>query len=341
MKEKATSFDIAHRAGVSQSTVSRALNNSSLVSQQTRDRIVKIARELNYKVDKNASNLRKQKSNTLALLLFEDPTTDDSLINPFFLSMLGSITRACSNAGFDLLVSFQNMEDDWHAEYEDSNKADGIILLGYGDYRSYRSKLARLEEQGTRFVRWGAPDKDQPGVNIGCDNYQGGMLITKHLIDQGYTNIAFIGECGEQAPEFKARYEGYCEALKAHQLSDSLNLQYDAFSTETSGHNAMRTILSSGTHPHAIVCASDLIAIGVLDAIRDAGLKVPEDIAVVGYDNIPVSAYTSPGLTTVRQNTTKAGELLVNTLIKAINKQAIHDYLMPAELIIRRSCGAR
>ena len=126
---KANSIDIAYRAGVSQSTVSRALRNSPLVNKATRERIQAIAKELNYKVDKNASNLRLKSSATIALLLFEDPTSDDSLINPFFLSMLGSITRACARSGYDLLVSFQQMNADWHADFEDSNKADGIILL--------------------------------------------------------------------------------------------------------------------------------------------------------------------------------------------------------------------
>ena len=107
MKGKATSFDIAHYAGVSQSTVSRALRNSPLVNEETRKRVHDIAKKLNYKVDKNASNLRTQQSSTLALLLFEDPTSDESQINPFFLSMLGSITRACAKEGYDLLVSFQ------------------------------------------------------------------------------------------------------------------------------------------------------------------------------------------------------------------------------------------
>jgi DNA-binding LacI/PurR family transcriptional regulator len=137
MKDKATSFDIAYLAGVSQSTVSRALRDSPQVNKETREKVQAIARQLNYKVDKNASNLRKQRSSTLALLLFEDPTTDESLINPFFLSMLGSITRACARNGQDLLVSFQQLSDDWHADYEDSKKADGIILLGYGDYVDY------------------------------------------------------------------------------------------------------------------------------------------------------------------------------------------------------------
>jgi DNA-binding LacI/PurR family transcriptional regulator len=106
VKGKATSFDIAYRAGVSQSTVSRALRHSPLVSEETRKKIQEIAKELNYTVDKNASSLRSQTSTTLALLLFEDPTSDDSLVNPFFLSMLGSITRECGVQGYDLLVSF-------------------------------------------------------------------------------------------------------------------------------------------------------------------------------------------------------------------------------------------
>jgi len=338
MKEKATSFDIAHLAGVSQSTVSRALNNSPLVNQETRERVQRIAQELNYKVDKNASNLRKQKSSTIALLLFEDPTSDDSMINPFFLAMLGSITRACAAAGYDLLVSFQNLDDDWHAEYEDSNKADGIILLGYGDYTDYRSKLSHLESQGTHFVRWGAPDSEHPGVSIGCDNYQGGFSITEHLIKLGHRRIAFIGDAGNKAPEFMARFQGYSEALKKNSLSAS-SLQRDAISTEDAGYEAMRSLLKQQPLPDAIVCASDLIAMGVLRALRQTKLRVPNDIAVVGYDNIAVSAFTTPALSTVQQNTKLAGELLVSTLLKAISNEKVEDFLMPAELIIRQSCG--
>ena len=153
---KATSFDIAFLAGVSQPTVSRALRGSPSVREETRKRVEAIAQQLNYKVDKNASNLRCQRSNTLALLLFEDPTSDDSLINPFFHSMLGSITRACAQRGYDLLISFQQQSGNWHEDYEDTRKADGLILLGYGDYLEYRGRLARLVEQGTHFVLWGA-----------------------------------------------------------------------------------------------------------------------------------------------------------------------------------------
>jgi DNA-binding LacI/PurR family transcriptional regulator len=151
MTAKATSIDVAYLAGVSQSTVSRALRGSPTVNEETRKRIREMAEKLHYTVDKNASNLRSQRSNTIALLFFKDPTPDDSLINPFFLSMLGSITRACAQRGYDLLISFQESSGNWHVTYEDSKKADGIILLDYGDYIECRS-LDRVDQFGRVLV---------------------------------------------------------------------------------------------------------------------------------------------------------------------------------------------
>ena len=164
---------VRHRAArrcVATDRQPRALRGDPTVSEATRKRIEAIAAQLNYKVDKNASSLRSRHSNTLALLFFEDPTPDDSLINPFFLSMLGSIARTCSLRGYDLLTSFQQLSSNWHVDYEDSHKADGIILLGYGDYETYRARLEQLEAQGTHFVRWGSVQLGQPGTTIGCDN---------------------------------------------------------------------------------------------------------------------------------------------------------------------------
>ena len=142
-----TSFDIAALAGVSQPTVSRALCGNPAVSAETRARVFAAAEQLNYKVDKNASGLRRRQALTLAALFFEDPTPDDTLINPFYLSMLGAMVRACAARGYDLLISFQQLSDDWHVDYEDSRKADGIILLGYGDYLLHRPRLPGLVGQ--------------------------------------------------------------------------------------------------------------------------------------------------------------------------------------------------
>lgn len=339
MKGKATSFDIAHLAGVSQSTVSRALRNSPLVNQETRDKVQSIAKQLNYKVDKNASSLRQKSSKTLALLLFEDPTSDDSMINPFFLSMLGSITRASAQEGYDLLVSFQQLSDDWHADYEDTNKADGIILLGYGDYMDYQDKLAKLEQQQTHFVLWGAVDKEHPGISIACDNFQGGYKITQHLIQKGRKHFAFIGGADSHCPEFFERYRGMCHAL-SQAGANALPIQIDAITTEESGYQAAMQLLSTDQKVDAIVCASDLIAIGVMRTLHDKQLAIPQQIAVVGYDNILAASFTNPPLTTVHQNTRLAGEMLVKSLVSLIKGERQQPKLLPAELVIRQSCGA-
>ena len=340
MKGKATSFDIAYQAGVSQSTVSRALRNSPLVNEETRLKIQEIAAELNYKVDKNASNLRSQHCDTIALLLFEDPTNDDSAINPFFLSMLGSITKACSNKGYDLLVSFQQASNDWHADFEDSNKADGLILLGYGDFVDYEKKLVKLNEQGTHFVRWGAEVKDLPLVSIGCDNFLGGKEITEHLIKQGKNNFAFLGTASSRAPEFFDRYKGHCQALKEHKLTINKNAQFNALYTEGAGYDAACELIASGIKVDAICAASDLIAIGAMRALKERNISIPEQVAVVGFDDIAIASFTFPPLTTVKQDTKLAGELLVNTLLELISGEDSTTTLIPPELVIRKSCGS-
>mgnify|MGYP000011715995 FL=1 len=337
---KATSFDIAYRAGVSQSTVSRALRNSPLVNEETRLKVQAIAHELNYKVDKNASSLRTQQSDTIALLLFEDPTNDDSLINPFFLSMLGSITRACAQKGYDLLVSFQQLSEDWHADFEDSKKADGLILLGYGDFVDYQETLTKLSEQNTHFVRWGADVADGKVVSVGCDNFHGGYQVTEHVIKNGRKNFAFLGEASSHAPEFLERYNGHCKALTDNKLSVISELQIDAFSIEESGYQAACQLIEKNIPFDAIFGASDLIAIGAMRALQEHQIKIPEQVAVVGFDDIAVSSFTIPALTTAKQDTTLAGELLVDNLIALIHGENRETTLMPTTLIVRQSCGS-
>jgi len=337
MHEKPTSFDIAFLAGVSQPTVSRALRGSPVVNLETRKRIEEIARQLNYRVDKNASNLRSQHSNTLALLLFEDPTPDDSQINPFFLSMLGSITRASARQGYDLLISFQKLTSDFCQDYEDSRKADGIILLGYGDYEEYRPRLDRLVEQGTHFVRWGPVLTNEPGVSVGSDNTQGGFDVTRHLLAQGRRNVAFLGTATSHSPEFFDRYRGYERAMMEAKLATSSALQVDAINLEESGFNAARELHARGVQFDAIVAASDLIAIGALRALQESGVEVPRQVAVVGFDDIPAASLTNPPLTTVMQDTRRAGELLVETLLRQITGEAPNNSVIPTRLVVRKS----
>ena len=334
-----TSFDIAYLAGVSQPTVSRALRGDKAVSAKTRARIEEIARDLKYTVDKNASSLRSQRSNTIALLFFEDPTPDESMINPFFLAMLGSITRACANRGLDLLISFQKMEDDWHTQYQDSHRADGLILLGYGDYTLYRKRLDQLDEQGTHFARWGSVSSDLSGSTVGSDNFEAGQIAGQHLIERGRENIAFLGHADEHYPEFESRYQGLYAAQIQAGLEPDPALQFDAITTEEAGHAAARDLIASDASFDAIFAASDLIAIGALRALAEAGRSVPGDVAVIGFDDIPAAGLTNPPLTTIMQDIKGAGERLVETLLAEIEGRDRPDNRLSAKLIVRGSTG--
>lgn len=339
VQRKATSFDIAQLAGVSQPTVSRALRGSPTVSPATRQRIEAIAKQLHYTVDRSASNLRSGMTRTLALLLFRDPTPDETEVNPFFLGMLGAMMAACAANGYDLLVSFQQFSSDWHTDYEDSHRADGLILLGYGDYADYHARLVQLVEQGTHFIRWGSVEPGQPGLTIGCDNVAGGAAATRHLIERGRRRIAFLGDATDHYPEFHDRHRGYAQALADHGLRADPRLQVAAITTEEDGTRAARELLARGVPFDGIVAASDLIALAAMRVLAGAGMNVPYDVAVVGFDDIPAASLANPPLTTVAQDTTLGGRRLVEMLLARIRGEAVSSMVLPTQLVVRRSSG--
>src|SRR5512139_870779 len=280
-----TSRDIARLAEVSQATVSRALRDSPLVRPETRERVKSIAEQLHYRTDRSAAGLRSRRSHTLALLLFED-TADGSQINPFFLSMLGHITRAAARRRLDLLVSFQQLSDDWYTDYQLTNRADGIILLGYGDYVTSMPRLTRLAESGANFVIWGPDVEGTPGRAVRTDNAAGGWEATSHLLQLGRRRIAYLGSTSDHWPEFRARYRGYERALREAGLEPDPALLIEAQSSEQAGFEAMSQLLARGVPFDAMFAASDLIAMGAISALRESGRSVPADVAVVGFDDI-------------------------------------------------------
>jgi DNA-binding LacI/PurR family transcriptional regulator len=334
-QRRPTSFDIAALAGVSQPTVSRALSGSPSVSEATRRRVLEAAEQLNYKVDKNASGLRRQQSRTLALLFFEE-WPEDALINPFYLSLVGPMLRRCAEHGYDLLISFQQLSSDWHVDYEDSRKADGIILLGYGDYLEHRPRLERLVERGAHFVRWGSGGEGSLGTTVSSDNEQGGFDATTHLLQQGRRRIAFIGTAGPGFPEVHERWRGYCRALRAAGIEADDALRADAAPDESEGRAAAEQLLARGVDFDAVFAASDVAAIGAMHALQHAGRGVPET-AVVGFDDIPAASLASPPLTTVTQDSRQAAETLVDALIESIETGSAPDRVLPVRLTVRDS----
>ena len=335
-QRRPTSFDIAALAGVSQPTpVSRALSGSASVSEETRRRVLDAAERLHYKVDKNASGLRRQQAKTLALLFFEE-WPDGALINPFYLSMIGPMVRRCAEHGYDLLISFQQLSSDWHVDYEDCRKADGIVLLGYGDYLEYRPRLERMVSRGAHFVRWGSGGEGQTGATVSSDNEQGGFDATTHLLGEGRRRIAFIGTAGPGFPEVQERWRGHCRALHAAGIEVEECLRVDAAPEEADGRWAAEQLLQRGVEFDAIFAASDVAAIGAMHALQHAGRSVPET-AVVGFDDIPAASLASPPLTTITQSARQAAEALIDTLVESIETGSAENRVLPVRLTVRES----
>lgn len=339
-KTKATSVDIAHRAGVSQATVSRVLRGGPLVNADTRKRVLDAVQELNYKVDRRASSLRTQRAGTLALLLFEDPTEDGSQINPFFLSMLGSITRACARHNHDLLVSFQQLSDNWHADYENSMKA------------------RRPDPAGLRRLRRLPPETRTPGrtghafraLGRGAAGPAGRVDRRQFSLADGWSANIFSASAASASPSSATPPVITRNSTRATAAARSCNARSGIGRIGAAGRCAefggRRLRSGEGAarprHPVRRGVRGQRPDRHRRDprTAREHGLRVPEDIAVVGFDDIAMSRFCNPPLTTVYQDTASAGELLVETLLKRVHEQPAESRMLPATLVVRRSSGA-
>jgi DNA-binding LacI/PurR family transcriptional regulator len=268
--------------------------------------------------------------------LFFEEGPDTALLNPFYLSLVGPMVRRCAAHGYDLLISIQQLSSDWHVDYEDSRKADGIILLGYGDYLEYRPKLEQLVDRGAHFVRWGSGGEGRLGTTISSDNERGGFEAATHLLQRGRRRIAFIGTAGPGFPEVQERWRGYSRALRAAGIEPDERLQVDAAPDESDGRAAAEQLLAREIDFDAIFAASDVAAIGAMHALQQAGRSVPE-VAIVGFDDIPAACLASPPLTTVTQDVRAAAEALVDALIEAIETGKTADQVLPVRLTVRGS----
>jgi DNA-binding LacI/PurR family transcriptional regulator len=186
-------------------------------------------------------------------------------------------------------------------------------------------------------VRWGSLGEGNIGVTVGSDNFGAGRMAGEHLLGLGRKRIAFLGHADEHYPEFADRYRGLCAALDAAGLAVDPALQTDAITTEEAGHAAARRLLARGAAFDGLFAASDLIAIGAMRALVEAGKTIPGDVAVVGFDDIPAASLTNPPLTTLMQDLKGAGETLVETLAAQIEGRDPPAATLPARLIVRRS----
>lgn len=326
--------DIARLAKVSTSTVSRALNNSPLISQETRDRIQAIAQENNFRINTTGRNLRMRESRTIAYVAPVYSMKLCSSEDLFGLEMLGSIGNGLYSVGYDLLVLHVNIRDiAWVHNYLNSGRVDGFIMLCSG----LKHTLIRgMAEQRLPFIVWGVPLPPANYCSVTGDNIAGGMLATQHLIGMGRQRVAFLGGI-ESDLSAQQRFKGYEAALQAAGRSLDPNLVTYGDYSHASGITAMQRLMQQSPDLDAVFVNSDLMAVGAITAIQDSGKRVPEDIAVVGYDDLSIAGYNSLPLTTIRQNIPMAGKLLAQNLIQYIQTGVVTNVTTPVELVIRKS----
>jgi DNA-binding LacI/PurR family transcriptional regulator len=327
--------DIARLANVSKSTVSRALNNSSLIPVETRDRILEIARQNNFRLNAPARNLSMRQSHTLGFVSYACSGVKFSAAEDLFsLEVLGGVSEGLRAVGYDLLVVPADPHDaGWASHYLESGRVDGFILII--SMRKQRM-INSLVQMGTPFILWGVPLPNSSYCTVCGDNIAGGRLATEHLLRAGRQRIAFIGGPADET-EVQHRFGGYQMALQsAGRGVDPLHVAYGDYSYD-SGAVSMRGLLQAAPDLDAVFVSSDLMAIGAIDSIKKNGRRVPDDIAVVGFDDLLIAKYNNLPLTTIRQNVTLAGRLMVENLIRYIQTGVVTNVSLPVELVVRES----
>jgi DNA-binding LacI/PurR family transcriptional regulator len=326
--------DIARLADVSKSTVSRALNNSPLLNAETKERIQAIAREHHFRINAPARNLRLRQSHTIAFVALDYPSEFSVAEDLFGMGMLGGIGNGLHTLGYDLLIIHINPRDTaWVKDYLDSGRVDGFILM---TSNVKQSLIKALVEMGAPFIGWGTPVPNLNYCSVSGDNTTGGMLAAQHLIRIGRQRIAFLGGPGDSLT-VQYRFKGYEAAMQAagHSVDPHL-VAYSDYSY-ASGMAAMQRLMEGSPDLDAVFVTSDLMAIGAIHVVQDSGKRVPEDIAVVGYDDLPIAVYNNLPLTTIRQNIPLAGKLLAKNLIQYIHTGVVNIVTLPVELMIRKS----
>jgi DNA-binding LacI/PurR family transcriptional regulator len=329
---KTTLEDLARLAGVSISTVSRALNDQPLISTRTKQRIWALAREHDYPFRASMPQAPIGAEGSVVIVTPNMRGRPLPLSHPFFLELLASIGEAARDRACDFTVSHvapANLED--LMTTATTSRADGVIFLGQSMLHEELNELAGTD---ARFVVWGAHLPGQKYRSIGSDNLLGGRRATLHLARLGRKRILFIGGSD---PEALQRRKGYLEALEEAGLDADPSLICKVEFELESAEAEVSRLLRHKTRFDGIVAASDLIALGAIRALRRAEIGVPEDVSVVGYDDMLLSRLSTPALSTIRQDTQRAGQLLVASILDSAADDV--PSLLPTELIIRESCG--
>ena len=327
-----TIIDVAHKAGVSYATVSRVINNEDYVKPATRERVMLAINDLGYVANRQARSLRGGRTNTIGLLVRDLGT-----------GYIGEIARGIdaelANREYDLMLYTthgRELKESTYVQTLARGMVDGLLLVLPRNPENY---LKSLEQRHFPHVLIDPQSVEETGPSVSATNYQGAYAATKYLIELGHRRIGLISgpltmRCVHE------RLEGYRAALLDHQigLNPAWISEGDFF--QPSGFAGAHQLLTLAVPPTAILAANDVMALGVMEAVRDQGLRIPEDISIIGFDDIPQAASVHPALTTVRQPLEEMGRVAVQLLFEYIeNPELPACYkVLPTRLCIRGSC---
>lgn len=332
-----TIFDIAQASGVSYSTVSRVLNGFEFVKADTRQRVLKVAEDLGYVANLQARSLAGGKSKIIGVLV-------PSLENGYISAIAQGIDEELTKAGYDLMLYTTHHKQGKEAQYAKtiaSGLTDGLLLMVplIPSSQLESNYLTALRQKGFPYVLIDQTDAANQSTVVDSNNRQGAYEAITYLIKLGHKRIGFItGNMEINAA--RERLEGYKTALKENNLAFEKSLVVKGDFTQRAGYEAAKELLQLQQPPTAIFSPNDLAAFGVMEAIREAGLRIPEDMSVIGFDDLPQASLTYPKLTTVRQPLQEMGKVAVKLLLEQIEQpsQATQHVTLETQLVKRDSC---
>jgi LacI family transcriptional regulator len=332
--------DIAKKAGVSKSTVSRVINNDSKVAPETRERVQKVINEERFSPNPAARALVTRRTEIIGVII---PTPENIFFtdNSYFPMLLAGFNDATRTADYAMLLWLGEVVADdaaLMAKVSSNKLVDGLVLASFVSDHPFLRHVAELK---TPFVMVEKPLTGGEQMNyVTVDNCAAAEMAVNHLIRHGRRRIAHITG-NLDISDGVDRLEGYKMALTKAGLPIDPNLIHESYFSRQMGYECMKRVLKY--KPDALFAAGDTIAVGALEAIKEAGLRCPEDIAIIGFDDIDVAVNSNPQLTTVRQPIQQKGATAVRLLIDLLQQrlQPPQHILLPTELIVRDSCGAR
>lgn len=335
MGRQPTLEDVAHRAGVSKSTVSRVLNNSPKISERTKKIVLEAVRELNYEPNIIARSLSKNKTYTIGVIL-------EDILNPFFSAVAKGIETALRFKDYSMILTSSDF--DYGAEVRLTRiliryKVDGILLT---PVRPDGESVSILKERGVPFFIMNSRSEDSDVSWIDSDNLEGGYLAARYLLDLGHRRFLYVRQMSIQGS--RLRYEGFRKALEEAGLDPSNQVILGEARSRIEGYELMCEFLNEkgrGELPSAVMTVNDAVAIGVMEALLERSVRIPEDVSIIGYDDINIAGLVRVPLTTVHQPKFRMGEIAASQLIDKIERgeQGVaRQFLTQPKIIVRESC---